>query len=212
MSRVWMAFAAFFSLLFRGRLPARAELYLPSSLPSAPSPATSDGAAASGAEATAQLAPVDGEPRAAAAADVATGPPEPQAGRRATDLRTEGALMLLTLLQREGRLIDFLRESLDAYDDATVGVAFRSIHRDCRKVLDAHVKVEPVMPGQEDEAVSLPRGFDPAEVRVIGNALGDPPWKGVLVHHGWRVVEAKLPILAGEVDRHVIAPAEVKLD
>lgn len=196
-----MAFRAFFGLLFLGRLPQQAARYLPGP----PRDLATDAVSAS-----AQNPPLaevtDSAP--------ATRPPSPET-RASEDtmaaLRTEGALLLLTLLQREGRLLDFLRESLDGYDDAAIGVAVRDIHRDCRKVLDAHLKVEPVVPGREDETVSVPKGFDPAQVRVIGNTQGEPPWKGILLHHGWRVVDARLPKLAGDVDRHVIAPAEVKL-
>ena len=56
----------------------------------------------------------------------------------------------------------------------------------------------------------LPRGFDPAEIRLIGEARGEAPYKGTFRHHGWRVVDAKLPTLAEGVDRTVIAPAEVE--
>jgi hypothetical protein len=194
-----MAFRAFFGLVFRGRLPQQAARYLPAPpdlAPVPPAPATQN--------------PPPPEIEATVSAPPALAAPG-ASSEEAAALRTEGALLLLTLLQREGRLLDFLRESLDGYDDAAIGVAVRDIHRDCRKVLDAHLTVEPVMPGQEDEAVAVPKGFDPALVRVIGNAQGQPPWKGVLVHHGWRVVDARLPKLAGDVDRHVIAPAEVKL-
>ena len=40
-----------------------------------------------------------------------------------------------------------------------------------------------------------------------------PDWEKVstLRHHGWRVVDAKLPALAEGIDRTVIAPAEVEL-
>jgi hypothetical protein len=67
------------------------------------------------------------------------------------------------------------------------------------------------MPGAEDEKVAVPKGFDPSEVRLIGEARGEPPYRGTLRHHGWRVVDAKLPTLAEGVDRTVIAPAEVEL-
>src|SRR4051794_23608866 len=53
-----------------------------------------------------------------------------------SQLRTEGALHLLALFQREGRLLDFLRESLDRHDDAAIGAAVRAVHRGCKKVLD----------------------------------------------------------------------------
>ena len=67
------------------------------------------------------------------------------------------------------------------------------------------------MPGEEETKVSVPKGFDPAEIRLIGEAKGEPPYKGTLRHHGWRAVETKLPSLAEGVDRTVIAPAEVEL-
>lgn len=123
----------------------------------------------------------------------------------------DGALALLALFQREGRLVDFLREPLDGFADADIGAAARDVHRGCRKVLEQHLSFEPVMPGEEEAKVSVPKGFDPAEIRLIGEAKGEPPFKGTLRHHGWRVVDAKLPTLADGIDRTVIAPAEVEL-
>jgi hypothetical protein len=123
----------------------------------------------------------------------------------------DGALALLALLQREGRFVDFVRDSVDGASDADIGAAAREVHRGCRKVLDQHLSFEPVMPGAEEEKVSVPKGFDPSEIRLIGEAKGEPPYRGTLRHHGWRVVDAKLPSLAEGVDRTVIAPAEVEL-
>jgi hypothetical protein len=123
----------------------------------------------------------------------------------------DGALALLALLQREGRFVDFVRDSVEGASDADIGAAAREVHRGCRKVLDQHLSFEPVMPGEEEAKVSVPKGFDPAEVRLIGEAKGEPPFKGTLRHHGWRVVDAKLPTLAEGIDRTVIAPAEVEL-
>ena len=123
----------------------------------------------------------------------------------------EGALALLGLLQREGRLVDFLREPLDTYADADIGAAARDVHRGCKKVIDQIFKLEPVMPGKEDEKVAVPKGFDPSEVRLIGEAKGEPPFRGTLRHHGWRAVEAALPQLSDGVDRSVVAPAEVEV-
>jgi hypothetical protein len=123
----------------------------------------------------------------------------------------DGALALLALLQREGRFVDFVRDSVDGASDADIGAAAREVHRGCRKVLDQHLTFEPVMPGAEEEKVNVPKGFDPSEIRLIGEAKGEPPYRGTLRHHGWRVVDAKLPSLAEGIDRTVIAPAEVEL-
>jgi hypothetical protein len=139
-------------------------------------------------------------------------PPEPAVKKK--DLaqhHRDGALALLALLQREGRLVDFLREELGGHDDATIGAAARDVHRGCKKVLDEHFSFEPMMPGDEEAAVTVPRGFDPSEIRLIGEARGEPPFKGTLRHHGWRATSARLPGLADGVDRSVVAPAEVEV-
>ena len=46
----------------------------------------------------------------------------------------------------------------------------------------------------------VPKGFDPTEIRLVGQVSGEPPFKGQLRHHGWRVSEVKLPSLADGVD------------
>src|SRR3569623_358884 len=123
----------------------------------------------------------------------------------------DGALALLALLQREGRFLDFVRDSVEGASDADIGAAAREVHRGCRKVLDLYRTSEPVMPGAEEAKGDVPKGFDPSEIRLIGEAKGEPPYRGTLRHLGWRVVDAKLPSLAEGVDRAVIAPAEVEL-
>src|SRR3954454_22775826 len=51
-------------------------------------------------------------------------------------VRPEGtALQLLALLQREGRLVDFLEEDVASFTDAEVGAAARLVHEGCRRVL-----------------------------------------------------------------------------
>src|SRR5476651_1826151 len=42
-------------------------------------------------------------------------------------------LLLLTLMQREGRLIDFLMENVDGADNETLGAGVRSIHQACKR-------------------------------------------------------------------------------
>lgn len=208
--RFLLAFACFFRLLFTGKLPARAAAYLPDdaraqlTAPEAEVPLTT--------KPIADVAPAGAKAEAKPEAR-----PEPKPEKKPEkkiDLAAhhrEGALALLALLQREGRLIDFLREGLDGHADADIGAAVRDIHRGCRKVIDEHFVLEAVMPGAEDESVKVPAGFDPGEVRLIGEVKGEPPFRGVLRHHGWRVTEVKFPTLTDGVDRRVVAPAEVEV-
>jgi len=121
------------------------------------------------------------------------------------------AVQVLALLQRDGRLIDFLAENISAYPDAQIGAAVRTIHDTCRQVLDQYVKLEPILNSEEDQPVMVPAGFDPAAIKLIGNVAGEPPVRGVLRHKGWRVKEVNLPPLQQGTGRMVVAPAEVEL-
>ncbi len=199
MTRFVLAFSCFFRLLFGAKLSPKAARYLPeealrAALPPAPKEK-------------------EGEKKADKAEPKPEKKPEPRPARTvsAEAQQTEGALALLALFQREGRLVDFLRESLDDYEDADIGAAVRDIHRGASKVLADYLTIEPVMPGDEDDAVTVPKGFDPGEVRLIGEVSGDPPFKGALRHHGWRVASTRLPKLSEGVDRRVLAPAEVEI-
>jgi hypothetical protein len=129
------------------------------------------------------------------------GPPKPSGA----------PLRLLALLQREGRLLDFLLEDIQGYQDADIGAGVRDIHRRCRQVVNEHLVLEPVIAKDEETTVEVPAGFDPSAVRLTGNVTGSPPFRGVLKHRGWRVKELKLaPPPAGQ-DEFVLMPAEVEL-
>src|SRR5262245_35895966 len=121
------------------------------------------------------------------------------------------ALRLLALLQRDGRLIDFLLEDVQGYADAQIGSAVRDIHRSCRKTLDEHLTLKPILDGEEGATVTVPSGFDPSAIRLTGNVTGQPPFTGTLRHHGWRANEVKLAKPSAGVDPFVIQPAEVEL-
>lgn len=201
MSRLVLAFQCFFLILFGKRLPPAALTFLPETTTPAPQIALP-------AE-VGKPAEKPGKEVAAPAKEIKPAPERPKIS--AAQHHRDGALGLLALLQREGRLVDFLREPLDGFSDADIGAAVRDVHRGCRKVLDQHLTIEPVMPGSEEARVDVPKGFDPAEIRLIGEVQGEPPFRGTLRHHGWRVVDARLPALAEGIDRTVIAPAEVEL-
>jgi hypothetical protein len=115
------------------------------------------------------------------------------------------------LLQREGRLLDFLLENIQAYPDEQIGAAVRDIHRQAQAALKEHLVLEPVLSQSEGAAVEVPAGFDPSAVRLTGNVTGQPPFKGTLQHHGWRVKEIKLAAPPEGQDEFVLMPAEVEL-
>jgi hypothetical protein len=121
------------------------------------------------------------------------------------------AVQMLALLQRDGRLIDFLTENISGYPDAQLGAAARTIHETCRQVLDHYLKMEPILNSEEDQPVTVQAGFDPAAIKLIGNVVGQPPVRGLLRHKGWRVKEVNLPPLPRGDGRMVVAPAEVEL-
>jgi hypothetical protein len=122
------------------------------------------------------------------------------------------AVQMLALLQRDGRLIDFLAEDMAPYPDAQVGAAVRSVHESCRKVLERYVKLEPIISSDEDQPVTVQAGFDPASIKVIGNVVGQPPFRGLLRHRGWRAAEVNLPSLPEGLGRSVVAQAEVEIE
>lgn len=121
-------------------------------------------------------------------------------------------LRVLAVLQRDGRLIDFLEEDLDGYSDAQIGAAVRDIHRGCRKSLHDYLTIEPIIDAAEEQKVTVPTDFDPAAIRLVGNVNGSPPFLGVLKHHGWRVRSVQLPVLpVTRDDTSVLSPAEVEI-
>jgi hypothetical protein len=121
-------------------------------------------------------------------------------------------LRVLAVLQRDGRLVDFLQEDIDAYSDAQIGAAVRDIHRGCRKSLQDYLTIEPIIEGAEEQPVTVQADFDPAAVRLVGNVNGAPPFRGTLKHHGWRVRSVHLPLLpVARDDSSVLSPAEVEI-
>ena len=122
------------------------------------------------------------------------------------------SLQMLVILQRQGRLVDFLQENLDQYDDAQIGAAVRNIQSDCKATLNEHIRLEPVFKDEEGQEVDVPEGFDSQAIQLTGNVKGDPPFRGVLRHRGWKAVNVKLPKLTVASEKNsVVAPAEVEI-
>ncbi len=118
---------------------------------------------------------------------------------------------LFTVLQRQGRLMDFLKEDLSHYQDAQIGAAVRNIHENCRKTVDRYLAPEPVMKEDEGDLVKIPEGFDPNAIKLVGNVVGTPPFSGILRHRGWQVQTIRMPELSETENPNIIAPAEVEV-
>jgi hypothetical protein len=182
-ARLSFAFRCFFSLLFQGKVPQEILQALSSSTAEAPL-------------------------RAAATAPAAA----EKSGADASDSgELDRAVQMLALLQRDGRLVDFLEEDVSSYPDGQLGAAVRSIHSSCRQVLERYIKLEPVLSSEEDYPVTVPVGFDPAAIKLIGSVTGQPPIRGLLRHRGWRVSQVTLPSLPQGSGRAIVAPAEVEV-
>jgi hypothetical protein len=120
-------------------------------------------------------------------------------------------LHLVGVLQREGRLMDFLKEDLTAYEDSQIGAAVRTIHASCGKTLATYLDLEPVMSQPEGATVDIDADFDPSIIKLVGNVVGKPPFSGILRHRGWQLRSCKLPELGDVPNSDVLAPAEVEL-
>jgi len=188
-TRLWFAWVCFFRVLFNGAFAARAKLVADGDAPPPTLPS-----------ATSSPPPKPPEPSVAASPSAGAGAPA-----------SDGALQLLALLQREGRLVDFVEQDIATFSDADVGAAARVVHEGCRKALRAHVKVAAVRTEEEGVKVTLAAGFAPSEVKLSGNVGGSAPYTGVLRHRGWRATEISLPTAMAGHDARVIAPAEVEL-
>jgi hypothetical protein len=120
---------------------------------------------------------------------------------------------LLAILQEKGRLVDFLMDDINAYDDAQVGAAARVVHDGCKAVLQEYFRIRPVRQESEGSTVQVAPGYTADEYRLLGRISGQAPFSGVLVHRGWKAEAVKLPrVLHTSSDRlPTIAPAEVEL-
>ncbi|MDD5206396.1 MAG: DUF2760 domain-containing protein [Desulfobacterales bacterium] len=140
-------------------------------------------------------------------------PKKRQAGAEAFSLPSPSpAVQMLSILERQGRFIDFLQEDLGMYSDEQVGAAVRNVHQGCKEALSQHVELKPVLEQEEGARITIQPGFDLHSIRLSGNVAGDPPFKGVLRHHGWRVVRVDLPRQVRDQEKDwVLMPAEVEV-
>lgn len=130
-------------------------------------------------------------------------PPKP------TFTPADGAVQLLSILQRDARLVDFLMEDISAYEDDQIGAAVRNVHQQSREALERYVRLGPVIDGVEGDFTKAPS----ADFKLIGNVLasGKAPG-GLLRHKGWKAEKVELPQLAQSQNLKLVAPAELEIE
>jgi hypothetical protein len=129
--------------------------------------------------------------------------PKPQSGP------ADGAVEILSVLQRDARLVDFLMEDISAYSDDQVGAAVRDVQLQSRQTLERYLKLQPVIDGVEGDFTKT-EGLASASVKLVGNV--PPSGKaagGVLRHKGWRAEKVDLPTLP---PGNILAPAEIEVE
>ncbi len=183
-----MAFSAFFRLLFDAQQAAAWSRFL-----------------TAGDVAAGDVA------KGAPAGTAASPPPAPAPVAPSAERAPDGAVLLLSLLQSEGRFIDFVQQEITSFSDADVGAVARVVHAGCRKVLRTHLQIEPIRPEPEGQPVTLEPGFDPSRVKLTGNVGGGGRLQGVLRHRGWHAASVQLPTLVDRAGSRVLCPAEVEM-
>ncbi|MCA1786628.1 MAG: DUF2760 domain-containing protein [Desulfobacteraceae bacterium] len=120
-------------------------------------------------------------------------------------------LHTLSVLQREGRLLDFFDEDLGRYEDAQIGAAVRSIQEDCKRAMKKYIDPRPVVDADEGQPITIAPGFDMDAITLVGDVAGDPPFEGIIKHRGWKAGKKEVPKLSDIQDPAIITPAEIQI-
>jgi len=122
-------------------------------------------------------------------------------------------ITLLARMQEKGRFIDFLMEDISDHDDKAVGTVARLVYQGCKEVVEEHFTIKSVESSEEGDKITVPKGYDANLYRLTGNLSGEAPFKGTLVHKGWKVTSAKLPkVISNDSDElPALAPAQVEI-
>ena len=121
------------------------------------------------------------------------------------------AVSVLSVMQGEARLLDFVSEDISDYSDEDVGAAVRDVHRGLQSTFKDHFPIEPLREEEEESSITVAEGFDPQQVRLVGNVVGEPPFAGTLSHRGWRVTKVQLPKAKTGEAVYVAQAAEVEI-
>ncbi len=139
------------------------------------------------------------------------GLPAPQIERVVEKPARSDALTLLSALQREARMVDLIKESLDAFSDAQVGAAARPCLKQCAQVIDRMFELQPITQVAEGGSIPLPSGYSPIRYQTVGDGKFTEQGMVRVVHPGWEAKVCQLPQWTGDKqDSFIIAPIQVE--
>ncbi|MGM0418165.1 MAG: DUF2760 domain-containing protein [Thermodesulfobacteriota bacterium] len=138
--------------------------------------------------------------------------PDTNDTKKDPELEKRKFLHILSVLQEDGRFLDFLSEDLSDYDDQDIGAAVRSIHKGCNDGLKKYVELKPLLEEEEESLIEVPKNFNPDKYKLTGKVVGNPPFKGTIRHRGWRASNINMPELKKTDNAELLVPAEVEVE
>jgi len=122
----------------------------------------------------------------------------------------DGAVQILSILQRDARMVDFLMEDISSYSDDQVGAAVRDIQSQAREALQRYMKLAPVVDGVEGVYVKTD-GVAKGAFKLICNVPANVKAPvGLLRLKGWKADKVDLP--SAPPAGGLLAPAEIEVE
>ena len=127
------------------------------------------------------------------------------------DEKNIDGVFLLSLFQKQGRLVDFLQQDIASFSNAEVGEAARVVHDGCARILGDYFKMEAIRTEEEGALVSVDADYNLSEITLTGNLRGSAPYRGELLHHGWKISDQHPPEQLDPKARFIVQPAEIEV-
>ena len=127
------------------------------------------------------------------------------------DEKNIDGVFLLSLLQKQGRLVDFLQQDITAFSNAEVGEAARVVHEGCARILGDYFTMEVICAEEEGAVVNVGADYNLSEITLTGNLRGSAPYRGELLHHGWKISDQHPPEQLDPRARFIVQPAEIEV-
>ena len=127
------------------------------------------------------------------------------------DEKNIDGVFLLSLFQKQGRLVDFLQQDIASFSNAEVGEAARVVHDGCARILGDYFTMEAIRTEEEGALVSVDADYNLSEITLTGNLRGSAPYRGELLHHGWKISDQHPPEQLDPKARFIVQPAEIEV-